>query len=106
MLRCGRGKKETGAAGVGRDGCIASGYADQRIKEGMLELVGTDEEVIYREVIRLLTAEIAYQARAHAGKSYGGGWACVGLPTFWKLTRIMKEQRGWARISIVECGLF
>ena len=46
------------------------------IKAGTLKLVGTDEEVIYREFKRLLTDNEAYEAMSHASNLYGDGHAC------------------------------
>ncbi len=45
------------------------------IQAGTLKLVGTDEEVIYREFTRLLDDEEAYNAMAHASNPYGDGHA-------------------------------
>ena len=46
------------------------------IRAGTLKLVGTDEEVIYREFKRLLTDKEAYEAMSHASNPYGDGHAC------------------------------
>ena len=46
------------------------------IAAGTLKLVGTDEEVIYKEFTRLLTDQEAYDAMAHASNPYGDGHAC------------------------------
>ena len=46
------------------------------IAAGTLKLVGTDEEVIYREFTRLLDDKAAYDAMAHAANPYGDGHAC------------------------------
>lgn len=45
------------------------------IAAGTLKLVGTDEEVIYRECRRLLEDGDAYAAMAHASNPYGDGHA-------------------------------
>lgn len=45
------------------------------IKAGTLKLVGTDEEVIYREFTRLLDNKEAYEEMAHAANPYGDGHA-------------------------------
>lgn len=46
------------------------------IKAGTLKLVGTDEEVIYRNFKELLEDENAYDAMAKASNPYGDGFAC------------------------------
>jgi UDP-N-acetylglucosamine 2-epimerase (non-hydrolysing) len=46
------------------------------IKAGTLKLVGTDEDVIYREFTRLLDDRQAYEQMAHAENPYGDGHAC------------------------------
>jgi len=46
------------------------------IKAGTLKLVGTDENVIYREFTRLLDDRTAYEQMAHAENPYGDGHAC------------------------------
>ncbi len=46
------------------------------IEAGTLKLVGTTEEVIYREFSKLLTDEDAYNEMAHAENPYGDGHAC------------------------------
>lgn len=46
------------------------------IMAGTVKLVGTDEEVIYREFKRLLTDKEAYDAMSHASNPYGDGHAC------------------------------
>lgn len=45
------------------------------IKAGTLKLVGTDEEVIYKEFTRLLDNKEAYEEMAHAANPYGDGHA-------------------------------
>ena len=45
------------------------------IKAGTFKLVGTDEEVIYKEFTRLLDDKEAYDAMAHATNPYGDGHA-------------------------------
>ena len=45
------------------------------IKAGTLKLVGTDEEVIYREFTRLLDNKEVYEEMAHAANPYGDGHA-------------------------------
>lgn len=45
------------------------------VAAGTLRLVGTDEEVIYREFSRLLDDEAAYEEMAHASNPYGDGRA-------------------------------
>ena len=46
------------------------------IKAGTLKLVGTDEEIIYKEFNRLLTDQEAYDKMAKASNPYGDGHAC------------------------------
>ncbi len=46
------------------------------IKAGTLKLVGTTEEVIYREFTTLLNDADAYEKMAHATNPYGDGHAC------------------------------
>ena len=46
------------------------------VEAGTLKLVGTSEEVIYREFTRLLDDDNEYQAMAHAVNPYGDGFAC------------------------------
>jgi len=46
------------------------------VAAGTLKLVGSDEEVIYKEFSRLLDDESAYAAMAHAANPYGDGNAC------------------------------
>lgn len=45
------------------------------VKAGTLRLVGTDEDVIYREFARLLNNPDAYEAMSHASNPYGDGHA-------------------------------
>ena len=60
------------------------------IKAGTLKLVGTDEEIIYTEVKRLLTDREEYEKMSKASNPYGDGFACkriadileVGYVTF------------------------
>ncbi len=46
------------------------------IAAGTLKLVGTDEEVIYRNFKELLVNEQAYEAMSQASNPYGDGFAC------------------------------
>ncbi len=46
------------------------------IAAGTLKLVGTSEEVIYREFTRLLQNQAEYDAMSHASNPYGDGHAC------------------------------
>lgn len=46
------------------------------IKAGTLKLVGTDEEVIYKEFKKLLTNEEEYKRMSNASNPYGDGTAC------------------------------
>lgn len=46
------------------------------IKAGTLKLVGTDEDVIYKNFDLLLNNKQAYLTMAHASNPYGDGYAC------------------------------
>lgn len=46
------------------------------VAAGTLKLVGTEEDVIYREFSRLLSDEGEYEAMSHASNPYGDGHAC------------------------------
>lgn len=46
------------------------------IKAGTLKLVGTDEQVIYREFKKLLTDKCEYEKMSKASNPYGDGFAC------------------------------
>lgn len=46
------------------------------IKAGTLKLVGTNEEVIYREFKKLLTDKEEYEKMSKASNPYGDGFAC------------------------------
>ena len=46
------------------------------IKAGTLKLVGTEEDVIYRNFKLLLNDKEAYDAMAQASNPYGDGFAC------------------------------
>lgn len=46
------------------------------IKAGTLKLVGTNEDVIYKNFKQLLEDRDAYNAMAHASNPYGDGFAC------------------------------
>ena len=46
------------------------------IKAGTLKLVGTDEEVIYREFKKLLNDKQEYEKMSKASNPYGDGFAC------------------------------
>ena len=46
------------------------------VKAGTLKLVGTSEDVIYREFKNLLENQIEYDKMAHAANPYGDGHAC------------------------------
>ena len=52
------------------------------VEAGTLKLVGTDEETIYREFVRLLDDSLAYEAMAHASNPYGDGQACRRIADF------------------------
>ena len=46
------------------------------IKAGTLKLVGTNEDIIYKNFKELLENKDAYDAMAHASNPYGDGFAC------------------------------
>ena len=48
----------------------------QGIKAGTLKLVGTDEEVIYKNFNQLLSDNEEYEKMSHASNPYGDGTAC------------------------------
>ncbi len=49
------------------------------IKAGTLKLVGTDEEVIYKNFKELLENKSSYDKMAHASNPYGDGKACIRI---------------------------
>ena len=54
------------------------------VAAGTLKLVGTEEDVIYREFSRLLSDQAEYEAMSHASNPYGDGYAranrrCAGV---------------------------
>ena len=49
------------------------------VKAGTLRLVGTDEEVIYKNFKELLESQNAYDAMAKACNPYGDGHACARI---------------------------
>ena len=60
-----------------RLGMTAVEFSDATgIDAGTLRLVGTNEDVIYRNFKQLLEDNDAYQAMAHASNPYGDGRAC------------------------------
>ena len=56
------------------------------VAAGTLKLVGTDENVIYREFNRLLTDEEEYRRMSQASNPYGDGHACK------RIADVLKEQ--------------
>lgn len=46
------------------------------VEAGTLKLVGTDEDVIYREFYKLLTDDLEYNRMSKASNPYGDGHAC------------------------------
>ena len=52
------------------------------VAAGTLKLVGTDEDVIYREFTKLLEDEAAYKAMTGASNPYGDGQACRRIADF------------------------
>lgn len=61
------------------------------IAAGTLKLVGTDEEVIYRNFKLLLENENAYQAMSHASNPYGDGFACKRIADILEFGSIQGE---------------
>lgn len=57
------------------------------IKAGTLKLVGTNEDVIYKNFMQLLEDKDAYNAMAHASNPYGDGLACK------RIADILEERR-------------
>ena len=49
------------------------------IEAGTLKLVGTSEEVIYREFKRLLDDKEEYEKMSKASNPYGDGFACMRI---------------------------
>lgn len=60
------------------------------IKAGTLKLVGTDEEVIYRNFKELLENREIYDAMAHASNPYGDGFACERIADILEYGEIRK----------------
>lgn len=58
------------------------------IKAGTLKLVGTDEEVIYKNFKLLLEDKSAYEAMSKASNPYGDGFACK------RIADIIEGKRG------------
>lgn len=58
------------------------------IKAGTLKLVGTNEDVIYKNFKQLLEDKDAYNAMAHASNPYGDGFACK------RIADILEKRRG------------
>lgn len=56
------------------------------IRAGTLKLVGTSEEVIYREFTKLLDDRMAYDAMSKASNPYGDGHACE------RIAEILEEK--------------
>lgn len=52
------------------------------VAAGTLKLVGTDEDVIYREFSRLLSDKAEYEAMSHASNPYGDGHASERIADF------------------------
>ena len=52
------------------------------VAAGTLKLVGTDEDVIYREFTKLLEDEAAYKSMTGASNPYGDGHACRRIADF------------------------
>jgi UDP-N-acetylglucosamine 2-epimerase (non-hydrolysing) len=54
------------------------------IEAGTARLVGTDQAVIVREVVRLIEDRSAYQQMAQAVNPYGDGKACERIAAIWR----------------------
>ena len=59
------------------------------IAAGTLKLVGTDEEVIYKNFKNLLENKEAYEAMAHASNPYGDGFACKRIADILEYGKIL-----------------
>ena len=55
--------------------CLVKDFTEG-VNAGTLRLVGTDEEVIYKNFKELLENKEAYDKMAHACNPYGDGHAC------------------------------
>lgn len=60
------------------------------IEAGTLKLVGTDEEVIYKNFKELLENKDVYDAMAHASNPYGDGHACERIADILEGERLSK----------------
>lgn len=63
------------------------------IEAGTLKLVGTEEEVIYREFYRLLTDRLEYERMSKASNPYGDGHACERIADI-LVTDLCNEEGG------------
>lgn len=59
-------------------------------KAGTLKLVGTEEDVIYREFSRLLSDGAEYDAMSKASNPYGDGFASA------RIADVLKDQSTWS----------
>lgn len=61
------------------------------VKAGTLKLVGSNEDLIYREFSRLLDDRQAYDAMAHASNPYGDGHASE------RIVGILSQSENWPK---------
>lgn len=64
------------------------------IAAGTLKLVGTDEEVIYKNFKELLDNKEAYETMSHASNPYGDGFACKRIADILEYGKIVGETAG------------
>ena len=65
----------------------------EAVTAGTVELVGTDEELIYNTALTLLTDEAAYSKMANAVNPYGDGEACGRITAAIEYHFGMREER-------------
>ena len=65
----------------------------EAVTAGTVELVGTDEELIYNTALTLLTDEAAYSKMANAVNPYGDGKACGRITAAIEYHFGMREER-------------
>ncbi len=65
----------------------------EAVTAGTVELVGTDEELIYNTALTLLTDEAAYSKMANAVNPYGDGKACGRITAAIEYYFGMREER-------------
>ena len=65
----------------------------EAVTAGTVELVGTDEELIYNTALTLLTDEAAYSKMANAVNPYGDGKACGRITAAIEYYFGMRQER-------------